>query len=139
MKDTKIPLDIIFLDEDLEVILIKEGVPTSEEPLSEIANYVLELNKDSGVEIGDSVIIKYDKNTKTDSKMLVLDSNGEVQMKLEGGERIFSRKHTKTLIQFAKKASITNKDNDYVALGKRMFKFLEAQQNAEPEYVKSKN
>ncbi len=72
-------------------------------------------------------------------KMLVLDSNGEVQMELDGGERIFSRNHTKTLIKFAKKAASLDNDNGYRALGKRMFKFLQVQSDTAPEYVESKN
>lgn len=60
-------------------------------------------------------------------------------MELDGGERIFSRKHTKTLIKFAKKAATTDNDNDYRALGKRMFKFLQVQTDTDPEYVESKN
>jgi hypothetical protein len=45
-------------------------------------------------------------------------------MELEGGERIFSRKNTKVLIKYAKKAYKTKEDKDYKALGKRLFKFL---------------
>jgi hypothetical protein len=59
-------------------------------------------------------------------------------MELDGGERIFSRPNTKVLIKFAKKASATQKDSDYKALGKRIFKFLETQSNNEPEYVEQK-
>ena len=59
-------------------------------------------------------------------------------MELEGGERIFSRANTKTLIKFAKKAYSTQSDNDFKALGKRVFKFLDIQDNNEPEYVSIK-
>lgn len=71
--------------------------------------------------------------------MLVLDPNGETQMELDGGERIFSRANTKVLIKFAKKAFASQNDNDYKALGKRVFKFLQVQSENSPEYVKSKN
>ena len=54
------------------------------------------------------------------------------------GERIFSRANTKTLIKFAKKAASTNNDNDFRALGKRVFKFLATQDSNEPQYVESK-
>ena len=67
--------------------------------------------------------------------MMVLDAEGNTQMTLDGGERIFSIKNTKILIKLAKKATATNNDNDYKALGKRVFKFLEVQNNSEPEYV----
>ena len=60
-------------------------------------------------------------------------------MELDGGERIFSRPHTKILIRFAKKAYSSEKDSDFKNLGKRLFKFLQTQEETEPEYVKSKN
>ena len=60
-------------------------------------------------------------------------------MELVGGERIFSRTHTKTLIKFAKKAAITNNEKDYKALGKRMFTYLKQQDEREPEYVEKKD
>ena len=139
MKDTHIPLDIIFIDEEMNVISVHEGVPESEDLITEQnVMYVLELNKDSGVKEGDELEFEPDNKLKSD-KMHVLDAEGNSQMELVGGERIFSRTHTKTLIKFAKKAAITNNDNDYKALGKRMFKFLQVQSETDPEYVKSKN
>lgn len=140
MKDTDIPLDIIFINDDLEVTTIHKGKPNSIELLEGEGSYVLELNQDSGVKVGDELDFEPEnKRIKKTDKMLVLDSGGEVQMELDGGERIFSRKHTKTLIQFAKKAATTDNENDYKALGKRMFKFLDIQSNTTPEYVESKN
>lgn len=140
MKDTEIPLDIIFINEDLEVTAVYEGKPNDITILEGKCEYVLEVNPNSGIKIGDELSFEPDnKQVKKTDKMLVLDSGGEVQMELDGGERIFSRKHTKTLIQFAKKAAATDNDNDYKALGKRMFKFLQVQTETEPEYVESKN
>lgn len=139
MKDTHIPLDIIFIDEEMNVISVHEGVPESEDLITEQnVMYVLELNKDSGVKEGDELEFEPDNKLKS-NKMHVLDAEGNSQMELVGGERIFSRTHTKTLIKFAKKAAITNNDNDYKALGKKMFKFLQVQSETTPEYVKSKN
>ena len=47
MKDTHIPLDIIFIDEEMNVISVHEGVPESEDLITEQnVMYVLELNKD---------------------------------------------------------------------------------------------
>lgn len=139
MKDTLIPLDIIFIDDELTVTEVYEGIPEDIQILEGECIYVLELNKNSGVKIGDELDFEpKNKQIKKTDKMLVLDSGGEVQMELDGGERIFSRKHTKTLIQFAKKAATTDNDNDYKALGKRMFKFLQVQSETEPEYVESK-
>lgn len=138
MKDTLIPLDIIFIDEDLIVKAVHAGVPESEDLMTEEGiNYVLELNLESGIKVGDE--LEFSPNSKVKSeKMAVLDENGNPQMELVGGERIFSRPNTKILIKFAKKAQATGKDNDYKALGKRVFKFLKAQDDSEPEYV-SKN
>jgi hypothetical protein len=137
MKNTEIPLDIIFLNDDLEVVSIQKGVPNSEDFITAIATYVLEVNQDSSIKEGDTLEFT-SKKTKSDSKMLVLNSDGDTQMILEGGERIFSRPHTKTLIKFAKKAAALDTPTAYAALGKRLFKFLEIQENTEPEFVKSK-
>lgn len=139
MKDTDIPLDIIFINEDLEVISVAKGMPNTEEAHTEDdVVYVLEVAQGSGIEKGDELDFAPDK--KVDSKkMLVLDSEGNSQMELDGGERIFSRPHTKILIRFAKKAFASDKDNDYKNLGKRLFKFLQAQEDTPAEYVQSKN
>lgn len=138
MEDTSIPLDIVFIDDDLSVISIKEGIPYSKEFITEKnVTFVLEVNKNSGIKIGDE--LEFSPNSKLNvEKMLVLDPKGNIQMELEGGERIFSRANTKTLIKFAKKAYYTQKDSDFKALGKRVFKFLQIQNNNEPEYVSKK-
>jgi len=139
MKDTKIPLDIVFINEDLDVISVHEGIPESEEFITENnVTFVLEVNKNSGITKGDELEFSPDSQVDN-SKMIVLDPNGNPQMELDGGERIFSRANTKILIKFAKKAHSTQSDNDYKALGKRVFKFLQVQEQNEPEYVKSKN
>lgn len=135
MKDTSIPLDIVFIDDELNVISVYQGIPESEEFITEKnVTFVLEVNQNSGINIGDELEFSPDKEVSKD-KMLVLDSEGNPQMELEGGERIFSRANTKTLIKFAKKAYSTQSDNDFKALGKRVFKFLDIQDNNEPEYV----
>lgn len=130
MKDTVIPLDIIFLDEDMKVVYVANGEPNSEK-IIEVDNisYVLEVNKGSGISIGDEMELY------PNDKMLLLDADGKVQMELEGNERLFSREHTKKLIKYAKKAYLTKKDNDYKTLGEKLFDFLEIQENTEPEYV----
>lgn len=138
MQDTTIPLDIIFINEELEVTQVLKGEPNSEEMLEGRAAYVLEVNQNSGIKVGDELTFNPTDKKINDKKMLVIGPNGEVQMELESGEKIFSRKHTKTLIKFAKKAASTENDNDYRALGKRVFKFLKVQSETEPEYVQSK-
>lgn len=137
MKDTKIPLDIVFINDDEEVISVKQGKPLSEDLIEEDGVlYVLEVNIDSGIQPGDDFDMEGDDEEK-DNTMKVLASDGTIQMELEGGERIFSRKNTKVLIKYAKKAYKTKEDKDYKALGKRLFKFLHTQDTNEPEYVEA--
>ena len=50
--------------------------------------------------------------------MLVLDSNGDVQMTLVGGERIISRVKTKQLVKAALKAYKSDSDSDYRRVGR---------------------
>jgi hypothetical protein len=139
MKNTSIPLDVIFIDEELIVTVIHQGVPESEEMMDGICSYVLEINQGSNVQVEDELEFEPETESEKINKMLVLNSSGQIQMELEGGERIMSRPHTKTLIKFAKKAATTNSDSDYKALGKRLFKFLQVQTDTEPEFVESKN
>lgn len=137
MKDTKVPLDIVFINDDEEVISVKQGKPLSEGLIEEDnVLYVLEVNQGSGIQPGDELDIE-DEEEEDDNTMKVLASDGTIQMELEGGERIFSRKNTKVLIKFAKKAYKTKDDKDYKALGKRLFKYLHIQDTNEPEYVES--
>lgn len=134
MKDTLIPLDIIFINNDDEVISVKQGHPKDETALIEDnVKYVVELNANSGVKKGD------DFDICDDSKyvMKVLAPDGSTQMNLEGGERIVSRRETKILIKKAKKAYSTKNDSDYKSLGKYMFKVLKGQDTRDPEYVEA--
>lgn len=133
MEDTKIPLLVIFLDDEFEILQITKGEPLTKDPIYGKGNYVLELHPNAEVSVGDELEFKTEKVVNT--KMLVLDSEGNAQMTLDGGERIFSIHNTKILIKFAKKSALTKRDNDYKALGKRVFKFLEIQNGNEPEYV----
>lgn len=138
MDETLIPLDIVFIDEEMNVINIHQGVPNSKDMMTENnVCYVLEVNINSGISVGDELEFSGSSQVKK-AAMHVLDSNGNSQMELEGGERIMSRANTNVLIKFAKKADVTKNDNDYRALGKRILKFLNIQNGLEPEYVESK-
>ena len=135
MKDTAIPLDIVFMDEDGELISVKQGQPYDETLLEEDGvMYVLEVNQNSGIQPGDELDIEDDDDDKQ-PVMKVLAPDGSTQMELEGGERIFSRKNTKTLIKMAKRAYSSELDKDYKALGKKVFKYLHIQDTNTPEYV----
>ena len=137
MKDTLIPLDIIFIDEDMEVISVAKGEPNNEELIIEQdVAYVLEVNQNSGIEEGDELDIEEEKDE--DDKppvMKVLAPDGSTQMDLWGGERIFSRKNTVILIRKAKKANLSKDDKDFKALGRYMFKCIKGQDERPPEYV----
>lgn len=141
MKGVKIPLDIIFINQDQEVIDVhnncKPGqkfvVGTTEdiEDRDYIA-YVLEVNPNSGVKVGDILDLGEDEPV-----MKVLAQDGSTQMELWGGERIFSRKNTVVLIRKAKKADLSKDDKDYKALGRYMFKCIKGQDDRPAEYVDS--
>lgn len=138
MKDTKIPLDQIAINDNDEVVLVYKAQPEDETLVPFMnAKYILEVNQDSGIVEGDDFEIDdsedYDKYV-----MKVLAPDGTTQMYLQGGERIVSRKETRTLIKKAKKA-YENKDKDYdkycKSLGKYIFKVLKGQNTRPPEYV----
>lgn len=136
MKNTSVSLDIIFIDDDMEVISVKQGQPMSEEPITEKdVQYVLEVNVDSGIEEGDQLVI--DDSDENEYSMHILFPDGSVQMNLKGGERIVSRRETKILIKKAKKAEASKTDGAYRALGRYIFKVLQRQDSREPEYVDS--
>ena len=142
MKDTKIPLDQIGINEDEEVTFVYTAKP-EDETLVPFPNvkYILEVNAESGIKEGDEVDIDDTENLDKYT-MKVLAPDGSTQMLLQGGERIFSRPSTKQLIKWAKKAEALKGNKDKFTkcckrLGKIMFKELHAQNNREPEYVKA--
>ena len=134
MEDTYIPLDIIFINEDFEVISVAKGQPESKDiHEEEDVKFVLELNIDSGVNVGDE--LEFLEDERPTSKMLVLDENGETQLELDGGERIFSRSNTKTLLKMAARATKSQKESDFKALGRKVFQYLKDQDDRGEEYV----
>lgn len=131
MRDTLIPLDIIYINSDQEVIDVKQGVPEDDTLLSvEDTMYVVEVNKDSGVKVGDDLEFLDDIYV-----MDVLGPDGQSQYQLKGGERIVSRRETKIIIRKAKKALDSQADRDFKSLGRYVFKVLKKQDEREPEYV----
>lgn len=144
MEDMKFPLDIIFINQDDEVFDAAYNVPidtqaviSDEDALpnqDDYVKYVLEVNPNSGIQVGDELDIEDSEDNST-IKMQVLAPDGSTQMLLEGGERICSRKNTRVLIKKAKKAYKSKQDKDYKSLGKYMFKVLKEQDTREPEYV----
>ena len=143
MKDTEIPLDIIFIDSNWEVKKIAKGNPFDETIIScDNVQYVLELNQNSGVQVGDEIDIEDDELSPGSNldlnRMYVYGSDGNVQAEIVGGERIFSIPNTKTLIRMAKRAYTTKKESDYKRLGKKLFEYLSIQDSNTPEYVERK-
>lgn len=144
MKDVLIPLDIIFINEDWEVISVIEGNANDETPLTENeVVYVLELNINSGIKTGDEVDLseldEEDLDEEEDEEevpgMEVLAPDGSVQMDLEGGERIFSRIHTRKMISLAKKAKKSKAEKDYKKLGQKVFEFIKKQNTQKQEFT----
>ena len=135
MKDVNIPLDIVFIDDDEEVIKVQEGIPNDETFIEapDVA-YVLEVNANSGIQVGAELELDEEEEDKG-PVMKVLAQDGSDQYALWGGERIFSRKNTKILIKKAKKANSTQDIKDYKALGKYIFKCIKIQDTRDPEYV----
>lgn len=89
MKDTLIPLDIIFINDDQEVIGIVRGTPGDEELHgTDNVAYVVEVNEGSGIKTGDEL----DFNDDSAPVMKVLAPDGSTQMDLQSGERIVSRR-----------------------------------------------
>jgi len=141
MKDTTVPLDIIFISPDWIVNSVHKGEPLSEELIvDEDSQYCLELNQDSGVKPGMEVEIDEmddDFFEIEENVMYIIGSDGKPQMELEGGERIFSRPNTKTLINMARRAYKTKKDSDYKRLGRKLFEYLKIQDERPAEYVET--
>ena len=159
MKNTTIPLDIVFVNQDGIVISVKQGEPLSEELItedSEFVSCVIELNINSGVQPGDKTDLfeelASEEAPEEQSEELeeseedeypdvpintlhVYGPDGDIQAYLQGGERIFSRKSTKVIIRKAKKCYMTKEDKDYKDLGRYVFGEMHRQDGREPEYV----
>lgn len=132
MHNVPFPLDLIFMDDEFKVLDVKKGNP-EDDRIEGVASYVLEINADSGVKKGDEA--ELDDEDTHEYVMKVLSPDGTTQMKLEGGERIVSRRETIVLIKKALKANASKEDKDYKALGKYIFKVIKGQDTRESEFV----
>ena len=138
MKDTEIPLDIIFVGEDDKVISCKEGVPNSEDIITENnVYYVIELNKNSGVKTGDEVDVEDNGDFLNfpPNSVFLLNDDGSIQFSLQGGERIFSRISSRVIVRKAKKAKKSKSETDYKDLGRYIFGEMTRQDNRDAQYV----
>lgn len=146
-EEMEFDIDLVFIDQDDEVYNVVLGKAHSSDLITSTPDgedgrtkYVLEVNANSGIQIGDELDFEDDEDDISEEevdKMYILGSDGKPQMDLVGGERIISRLETKQLIKKAKKANREKTENAYKKLGKYMFKILEKQDNRDPEYVES--
>lgn len=144
-EEMEFDIDLVFIDQDDEVYNVILGKAHSSDLITSTPDeedgrtkYVLEVNANSGIQIGDELDFEDDEDDISEDdidKMYILGSDGKPQMDLVGGERIVSRKETRELIRKAKKAAKSKKDSDYKKLGKYMFGVLSKQDNREPEYT----
>lgn len=138
-------IDLVFIDQNDEVYNVVLGKAHSDDPIistpegeDKRTKYVLEVNANSGIKIGDELDIEDEDEISDDEiKMYILGSDGRPQMDLVGGERIISRIETREIIRKAKKANKSKEDKDYKKLGKYIFKVFEKQDNRPSEYVEA--
>lgn len=137
-------IDLVFIDQNDEVYNVVLGKAHSDDPIistpeeNRRTKYVLEVNANSGIKIGDELDIEDEDEISDDEiKMYILGSDGKPQMDLVGGERIISRIETREIIRKAKKANKSKEDKDYKKLGKYIFKVFEKQDNRPSEYVEA--
>ena len=140
MKNTLIPLDMIAINDDDEVIMVYPASPKDETLIPFMSTkYILEVNQNSGIKIGDDFEID-DSDDLDKYVMKVIGSDGGTQFLLQGGERIVSRKETRVLIRKAKKAESVKNDEAAFnrickSLGKYMCKVLYGQDHRDAQYV----
>lgn len=138
-------IDLIFIDQNDEVYNVVLGKAHSEENIVSTpegengrTKYVLEVNANSGIQVGDELDIEdEDEISDEELKMYIIGSDGKPQMDLVGGERIISRRETKEIIRKAKKANKSKADSDYKKLGKYIFNVFKKQDSRPNEYVET--
>lgn len=148
MKNCAIDLDIVFIDSEGEVIQVSSVKAYDPKPVTceEPYQFVLEVNINSGIELEDELEQEDESLSEEEkqfagehNKMLVLDANGDVQMKLSGGERIFSRICTRKMIKAAIQAYREDTDIAYRKVGRLVLKELDNQDQREPQYTQLEN
>lgn len=140
MKNTSLELTQISINDDDEVEEVYQAIP-NDETLIPFKNckYLLEVNRTNEIKKGDDFEID-DTDDENKYVMKVLAPDGSTQMKLQGGERIFSRISTKKMVKQAKKADSVRDDEILFSrackkLGKICLKELYAQNHRDCEYV----
>jgi uncharacterized membrane protein (UPF0127 family) len=145
MKGMGYPIDLIAVDKGKVSQVIKARVG---EDYMFKAKEVYEAKNDSGIEIGQvvkaqngSVLAKLLNKVKSHSKggLLILDNKANVQHEISDGSRIFSRIHTKQLLEMRDKVNSRKSGGSikesHKELAELFFKFITHQDKLEPEYV----
>lgn len=137
-------IDLVFIDQDDEVYNVVLGKAHSAENIistpkeNGTTKYVLEVNANSGIQVGDEIDIEDEEEVSDEElKMYIIGSDGKPQMDLVGGERIISRRETKEIIKKAKKANKSKSDLEYKKLGKYVFNVFKKQDSRPNEYVET--
>lgn len=136
MDDTLIDIDIIFIDEDKEIISIEHGKAgdTEDYYTEDDVKYVLEIAP--GHKFKPGMEVEFDEGIdRTIEGMHVIDADGTSQGIIQSGVRIFSRKNTRTIVKLSKEAVEKDTDSAYKKLGRKMFQYLDIQESNEPDYV----
>jgi uncharacterized membrane protein (UPF0127 family) len=135
MDKTKIGLDIVYINEYNKINKIVSREPNGKQKSIHPAKYVLEVNygycKRKGIRVGDSVKFSEPLQALKFSMggvMTLYDEEGNAQMRMYGGERIFSRVSTKQILKLYKQGNIQE-------LGEYVIKEVNAQNKRKPEYV----
>lgn len=144
-KEMLFDIDIIYINND-KIVAVKKNVKPGNDIIVPVkVTSILEIKaSDQPISINSEITIIGDKNTDGTVKPVgdlpeqgtnaVLDENGVPQMITKGNERVFSRLHTKQLVELSKKAA---NDDTYLKLGKAVVKMINTQDTQKKEYAKS--
>ena len=140
------PIKIIYLKNDViqDIILATPGKEAIE--YTQGADAFLEVKADLNTDdfIGEEIEHLGAKNKNgtistnvenINSSCVLLDDKGNPQKELNCTEIVFSRAHTKRLIELAKTAFYSENAKDYKKLGAFIMKVLEKQRTQEVEYA----
>jgi len=119
----------LSVPDDLKASMIDKG--------PEETSMVIGTNEQLASEYKEGGVIEIiEKDVKADtSKMQVLDDKGVILMNIQGGERIFSIKHTAELVAMAKK--VENGEATEEDLGELMAKIIKIHDTQKPQYTKN--
>lgn len=144
MEGVKFDLDLVFILDNV-VVGIKTAPVGSADTSSDVeVDSVLELN--AGVAetlvVGEDVVTvgskKDDGKIETPEEfgegMHVLDEDGNLQVSIKGDERVYSRIHTKQLVEAAVKAYESKDDKDYKKVGRAMVRMIDKQDTQKEQY-----